>query len=311
MLTLLLTTLFTFVELNCENLFDCSHDEGFNDYEYLPTSVRKWDKSRYWEKVGNVARALIACGGDGAEWTLPDMLALTEVENDSVMVDLLHRSPLRSAGYEYVMTHSNDERGIDVALVWSPFSFRLLSHYPLHVEPEAGHHATRDILYVSGLTAGADTLHVLVVHAPSRASGARATRDYRLRVAGRLCQAIDSIRSTGGSHIVVAGDFNDYANDKALVILGQKGLTNVTQETRGSHGAGGTYKHQGRWRSLDHVLLSPPLADRVTQACVLDAPFLLEEDEKYGGVQPRRTFIGRRYHKGYSDHLPLVVRFEI
>ncbi len=309
MLTLLLSTLFTFVELNCENLFDFSHDEGFNDYEYLPTSDRKWSKGRYWEKLNNVSRALIACGGESATWSLPDMLALTEVENDSVMFDLLRRSPLRGAGYEYVMTHSADERGIDVALVWSPFSFRMLSHYSLRVEPDAGHHATRDILYASGLTLGDDTLHVLVVHSPSRASGAQATRGYRLRVAERVSAAIDSIRASGGDRIVVAGDFNDYATDSALVFLGQKGMTNVTREARGNHGAGGTYKHQGRWRSLDHVLLSETLATKVAHAMVIDAPFLTEEDEKYGGIQPRRTYIGRRYHKGCSDHLPLVVQW--
>ena len=47
MLAAILATLFTIVELNCENLFDYTHDEGKNDYEYLPTSTRKWDKGRY------------------------------------------------------------------------------------------------------------------------------------------------------------------------------------------------------------------------------------------------------------------------
>ena len=42
-LSLLLVSLFTFVELNCENLFDYQHDEGFNDYEYLPKAAKKWD----------------------------------------------------------------------------------------------------------------------------------------------------------------------------------------------------------------------------------------------------------------------------
>ena len=42
-----------------------------------------------------------------------------------------------------------------------------------------------------------------------------------------------------------------------------------------------------------------------------DAPFLTEEDKKYGGTQPRRTYNGMRYRGGYSDHLPLVARFHI
>jgi hypothetical protein len=47
------------------------------------------------------------------------------------------------------------------------------------------------------------------------------------------------------------------------------------------------------------------------QEChINDAEFLLEEDKKYGGVQPHRNYNGLRYQKGYSDHLPLVARFK-
>ena len=311
MLSLLLASLFTLVELNCENLFDYSHDEGKNDHEYLPASVRKWDSQRYWRKIDNIAQELISCGGEGSSWTLPDMVVLTEVENDSVMHDLLHRSPLRNAGYEYVMTASDDERGIDVALVWSPFSFRMLRHWPLRVEPPPGRHATRDILYACGITGNADTLHVLVVHAPSRVDGERATRPYRMRVAQRIGQAIDSIRLASTGHIIVAGDFNDYATDSALTYLCQKmRLTNISSQSKGHQGARGTYKHQGRWRSIDHILVSDSLLPMLIDCRIHDAAFLLEEDEKYGGVQPRRTYVGRRYQRGYSDHLPIVARWQ-
>ena len=312
MLATVLATLFTIVELNCENLFDYTHDEGKNDYEYLPTSTRKWDKGRYWKKLNNTARTLLSCGGEGEAWALPDLLALTEVENDSVMHDLTKRSLLRNAGYEYVMTASDDERGIDVALAYSPFSFRLLHHHSLRVAPTEGRHATRDILYANGLLTSGDTLHVLVVHAPSRVDGERATRPYRLKVAERITQAIDSIRSSNGEAlIVVAGDFNDHATDSALVMLAHHGLSNISATAMGTHGARGTYKHQGRWGSLDHILVSRPLHQRTVDCHIHDIPFLTEEDEKYGGVQPRRTYVGRRYHNGYSDHLPLVAIFHL
>jgi endonuclease/exonuclease/phosphatase family metal-dependent hydrolase len=310
MLALLLTTLLTFVELNCENLFDCTHDEGYNDHEYLPTATRKWDSKKYWRKVNDIARVLVACGGEGEAWALPDLVALTEVENDSVMRDLTRRSLLRNAGYAYVMTHSDDERGIDVALLYSPFSFRLLHHYPLRIPPVDGAHATRDILYATGIIPTGDTLHVFVVHAPSRLRGSR-SRAYRQQVSARLTGAIDSLRSAGSTaHLLVAGDFNDLATDSALVRLEQHGLTNISKDAVGDHGARGTYKYQGRWGSIDHLLVSGSLSHRLSDCRVFDAPFLLEEDNKYGGVQPKRTFIGMRYHQGYSDHLPLVARFQ-
>ena len=226
------------------------------------------------------------------------------------MRDLTRRSLLRNAGYEYVMTQSGDERGIDVALLYSPFAFRLLSHHSIAVSPPEGKHATRDILYASGLIATGDTLHVMVVHAPSRVSGEHATRPYRQRVAERIIATTDSIRQTGsGSHIIIAGDFNDYANDSALVCLYHHHFTNVSRDAKGQHGARGTYKHRGKWGSLDHILVSDTLAQKLAECHIMDTPFLTEEDEKYGGQQPRRTYIGMRYHGGNSDHLPLVARF--
>ena len=34
---------------------------------------------------------------------------------------------------------------------------------------------------------------------------------------------------------------------------------------------------------------------------------LLEKDTTFGGMKPRRTFVGPRYNAGVSDHLPIVV----
>ena len=310
--TLLLSALLTFVEFNCENLFDYRHDEGKNDYEWLPDGVRKWDENKYWQKVRGTAQAIISCGGEGAEWVLPDLVALTEVENDSVLHDLTHRSPLRGSGYEYVVTASDDERGIDVALLYSPFSFRLLAHYSIHVDPPEDRHATRDILYAKGIVASGDTLHVMVVHSPSRVDGERATRPYRLLVANRIAATADSLRSLGqGSHIIVAGDFNDYSGDPALQYLSENGFSDISANAVGTHGARGTYKHRGKWGSLDHILVSGTLAAHVKNCHVNDTPFLTEEDTKYGGIQPHRTYVSRRYHRGYSDHLPLVATFQL
>ena len=312
LLSLLLTSWLTLVELNCENLFDCLHDEGKNDYEYLPTSTRKWDRGKYWKKVNRVAQTILSCGGEDDAWQLPDLVALCEVENDTVLHDLVKRSLLRNAGYEYIMTASEDERGIDVALLYSPFSFRLLSHYALRVEPLEGRHATRDILYAKGLVISGDTLHVMVVHAPSRVDGEKQTRPYRMKVAERLCGAVDSLRSIDpDAHVILAGDFNDYATDSALVYLSRHGLVSISEEAFGSHGAKGTYKYKGKWGSLDHILVSLPLQKRFAGCHIHDSLFLIEDDERYGGVQPKRNYVGMRYHDGYSDHLPLVARFRL
>ena len=290
------------VELNCENLFDCHHDSLKQDTEWLPASVRKWTPNRYWRKVNNIGQEIISCSSDA----LPDLVALVEVENDSVVFDLTRRSLLRNAGYDYLMTASPDVRGIDVALLYQPFSFRPICYDYLDVEPLENMRPTRDILYVQGEIVNGDTLHVFVVHAPSRFGGEKQTRPNRHVVMERLVGAIRLLPPT--AKVIVAGDFNDYADSPSLQYLEANSLYNITRNAQGSHGAKGTYRYDGVWQSIDHVLVSPVLRDSVTQAFVNDAPFLLEEDKKYGGVKPFRTYNGYRYQRGFSDHLPLVVR---
>jgi endonuclease/exonuclease/phosphatase family metal-dependent hydrolase len=295
----------TFVELNCENLFDCQHDSLKQDTEWLPDGQRHWTPARYWRKLNNIGQELLSCQEEG----LPDLVALVEVENDSVVFDLTRRSLLRNAGYRYLMTQSPDMRGIDVALLYQPTSFRPLCYDYLEVTPLEDMRPTRDILYVQGETLNRDTLHVFVVHAPSRFGGERPTRPNRQLVMDRLMGAIRLLPAD--AKVVVAGDFNDYADSPSLVFLEQNGLHNVSRGAKGTHGAEGTYRYEGEWESIDHVLVSSSLLEHVKQAYVNDVPFLLEEEKKYGGVKPLRTFNGYRYQRGFSDHLPLVVRFQL
>ena len=302
-LSLLLTGFLTLVELNCENLFDCKHDTLKQDTEWLPDGKRRWSPARYWRKLNHIGQEILSCQEEG----VPDLVALVEVENDNVLFDLTHRSLLRGAGYEYLMTQSPDVRGIDVALLYQPMTFRPICYDYLDIIPLAGMRPTRDILYVQGETLKGDTLHVFVVHAPSRYGGDKQTHPNRRLIAERLIGAIRQLPAD--AKVIIAGDFNDEATDPALRFLEDNGLHNVTAKATGSHGAKATYRYQGLWQSIDHVFVSGVLLDSVERSFINDAPFLLEEDKKYGGVKPLRTYNGYRYQRGFSDHLPLIVRF--
>ena len=48
--------------------------------------------------------------------------------------------------------------------------------------------------------------------------------------------------------------------------------------------------------------------NRQTEVRVYAPDYLLEDDERFLGSQPKRAYIGMRYHGGYSDHLPIVLR---
>lgn len=304
-LTLILSSFLTFMELNCENLFDTRHDSLKNDLEFLPDGSYRWTPYRYWAKLNHLGQEIVAQSNP-----IPDFVAMCEVENDSVMFDLTRRSLLRNAGYEYVMTSSPDERGIDVALLYQPASFALLHSHSIRIKPLPDTRPTRDILYVSGLMITSDTLHVFVVHAPSRRGGELASRPYRLHVADRLAAAVDSIYAESrDAKIIVAGDFNDYADSPALKRLYLHHLINISHDARGTHGAKATYRWHGEWRSLDQIMCSPTMAAAKQKCQIGDLPFLLEDDEKYGGKKPYRTYLGPRYLGGYSDHLPLLVQF--
>ena len=305
-LTLILSSLLTFMELNCENLFDTRHDSLKNDLEFLPDGSYKWTPYRYWAKLNHLGQEIVAQSDP-----VPDFVAMCEVENDSVMFDLTKRSLLRNAGYEYVMTSSPDERGIDVALLYQPASFALLHSHSIRIKPLPDTRPTRDILYASGLLITGDTLHVFVVHAPSRRGGEQVSRPYRLQVASQLAEAVDSVYAISrDAKIIIAGDFNDYADSPALQYLYEHHLINISADAKGSHGAKATYRWHGEWRSLDQILCSPSLAARKQSSVIGDLPFLLEDDEKYGGKKPYRTYLGPRYLGGYSDHLPLVVQLK-
>ena len=307
-LSLLLAGFLTFVELNCENLFDYRHDEGKDDTEYLPEATRHWTKKRYWRKLNHIAQELLSTSDDG----IPDLIALCEVENDSVMNDLVHRSLLRNAGYEYLMTSSPDLRGIDVALLYSPFSFKPIRSYSLRVTPVEHMRPTRDILYVSGETVSGDTLHVFVVHMPSRFGGERYSRPFRQAAANRLCQAVDSIQAvTANPQILIAGDFNDGPESQVLQQIYEHHIRNLTQEVSSPKDIHGTYRYQGQWEQIDHILGSPCISEKVETARIHAPAFLLDDEPLYGGFKPRRTYNGMRYQPGYSDHLPLVVRLRL
>ena len=289
-----------FIELNCENLFDTRHDEGKQDEEFTPEGTRRWTRTRYWRKLNAIGQDILSCAEQ-----LPSLVALVEVENDTVMHDLTRRSLLRNAGYEYLMTESPDVRGMNVALLYQPARFRPICYDALEVPTLPDMRPTRQILYVKGETQRGDTLHFFVVHAPSRYGGELETRPYRRQVIDVLSTALDTLME---KNVVVAGDFNDYAESPSVQMLTTTGLLNVSVNATGAEGrAKGTYRYRGEWHSLDHILLSPTLSERLYSIYINDATFLLEPEDIYGGWKPRRTFNGYRYQRGFSDHLPLVL----
>ena len=284
---------------NSENLFDCKDDLKKNDNEFLPDAIRHWTYFRYRDKVKNLAKGIIASGNE----YVPDLVGLCEVENDSCLYDLTRRSPLKEAGYRYVMTDSPDQRGIDVALLYQRGSFKLIQHQSIRIPSKQVKKApTRDILHVVGKVVSGDTLDVMVVHYPSRRGGKAKSEPHRLLVTEILKQTVDSIMQVRQNpNVVIMGDFNDGPSSAVMKKLCSDGrLVNLMQGKKE-----GTYRYRGKWEILDQFLVSGNV--RAKNVEILRHPFLLEEDEKYGGDKPFRTYNGMKYQGGFSDHLPIIL----
>lgn len=299
------------VSYNVENLFDNRHDTLKNDLDYTPEGTRHWTYRRYQVKVERIAQVLTAIGGwqstdmEGTDTShVPVLVGLCEVENARCLRSLCWH--LRRYHYKYVHYESPDERGIDVALLYDSTRFHLLHSEPIPVPlPSA---PTRDILYVQGTilpnpqSTHADTLHLFICHLPSQLGGTSETEWKRAAAKSVLQSRIDSLLTTSPSaNVIVMGDMNSApANDLT-------GMTNLMlPHMQNIFKAEGTHKYNGIWTYLDQFYVSQSLTDRVS-ASVFAPAWLLEEDTKYLGFKPRRTFNGYHYRDAYSDHLPIVL----
>lgn len=314
-------TFFRVMFYNVENAFDCRHDTLKDDGEFLPGSDRKWTYYRYWKKLNALTKVIAAAG----EESFPALIGCCEVENDSVLFDWTCRSSLRTMGYRYVMTDSPDRRGIDVALLYLPERFRLLSHREIPVPSERqGLSPTRNMLHVTGQVLTGDTLHVIVVHLPSRSGNTRDANRHRRLAAQVLRGELESLYAASeSSRILVMGDMNATRKERLfeevlpLSPAGGEGLMYLPREGGDIEGpVQGSYRYKGEWETIDHIWVSPSLMDTDASFHTADGmfrifarPFMWEEDASYGGVRPYRTYLGTFYKGGYSDHFPVVLDF--
>jgi len=279
------------ISYNVENLFDCQHDSLKNDSSFLPDGLHHWTYYRYQTKLDRIAQVIVNISG----WKPVPLVGLCEVENAHCLRDLCYR--LKRFNYRFVHYDSPDERGIDVALLYDSTQVNILNSKPLYVDIQGDN--TRDILYVCCLVNRDDTIHAMVCHLPSKLGGSGATQWKRDMAKQVLQQEIDSILYVHPTaNIVVMGDMNSEPIDDLA------GLINVTKylEKEGK----GTHKYKGIWSCLDQFYVSSHLLEE-SSVRIYSPAWLLEEDTKYLDYQPKRTYVGYRYHDGYSDHLPILL----
>lgn len=286
---------------NVENFFDTWHDTLKNDFEFTPDGKNHWTKNRYEDKRDKIFKMIAAM-----MW--PDVIGLSEVENDHVLRDLCLGTPLRKFGYHFIHYESPDQRGSDCALLYRKDNFQVLESRPIYVSDTLAHFFTRDILLVGGILTGGDSCYILVNHWPSKLSGAIAER-HRYEIAQKLLSLMDSLDKAHPAALVLAmGDFNSDPYEPPMTNgmdfdrdgRNAAGLYNLMyQIPKGT----GSYKYHGHWSCIDQMI-----ANRELEVEVFAPPFVLQKDRKYMGYKVSRTYLGMRYLGGFSDHLPIIVR---
>ncbi|WP_456378942.1 endonuclease/exonuclease/phosphatase family protein [Lutibacter sp.] len=304
---------YTIAFYNLENLFDTIDNPNTLDDDFTPKGKKNWNYKRYKRKIKKLGNVIAQLGTERS-YHSPAIVGVVEVENQTVLTDLVATNYLKKHNYGIVHYDSPDERGIDVALLYKKELFELLHSetFPLYLENENGDRDyTRDVLLVKGNLNG-ELIYILVNHWPSRRSGENSTEKKRIKAAELNTFIVDKITSeTENAKIIVMGDFND---DPSSISV-KKHLVNNTfynPMERLLTTGNGTLNYKKTWHLFDQILFSKNFftieekKHSFKYAEVFDKKFLKVWKGKYK-ENPFRTYIGKWYQGGFSDHFPVYV----
>ncbi len=305
---------------NLENLFDTINNNGKYDLEFSPNGKNQWTGKRYKQKIHNMAYAISKM----TTRTTPEgpaVIGVSEVENKSVLLDLVADPQIAARGYKVIHHDSPDRRGIDVSLLYNPRFFRPLAvtNHTLTID-SMPYFRTRDQMCVVGLMGGA-RVAIIVNHWPSRRGGKEQSFYLREAAANLTRHIADSLLQIDPNMgIIMMGDLNDSPYDKSMaeVLKAKKKKEDVAAGEffnpfwqlldKGI----GSYIYRSKWDLFDQIVVNYNLINNPSSglqyfnAVVHNDEFLKQQDGKYKGY-PFRTFSEGAYIGGYSDHFPTEI----
>ncbi|MFD0993836.1 endonuclease/exonuclease/phosphatase family protein [Tenacibaculum geojense] len=318
-------TIRTVAFYNLENLFDTINAVNSLD-EMSPILKMKGNKSEvYWDKIDKLSYVLSQIGSDKTK-TSPAIIGVAEVENDSVLTDLINSNHLKNKKYDFIHFNSPDKRGIDVALLYQKKYFKPIHYQKFNPNIYQNNYKiyTRDILWVAGYLDN-ELVNIIVNHWPSRRGGEATSSHLRQKAAYKVNQIISSIKSNdANAKIIIMGDFNDDpTNDSFKKVLRAKakksGLKpdDIYNPFEGMFKKGmNTLGHRDQINLFDQILTSSSLVNtnkndnysnfKIYKAGIFNKQFLIQQKGKFKGY-PFRSFNWNSYTGGYSDHFPVYI----
>ena len=321
-------TMYGVMFYNLENLFDTINNNPPYDNEYTPQGPRQWNSTKYWQKQHNMAYAISQMEVKGSPADGPVIIGVSEIENITVLQDLVKQPEIKDRRYQIVHHDGPDRRGVDVGLLYNPRFFKVLNVTNQRINkylPDYPEFRSRDQLCVTGMLAG-EKVSILVNHWPSRLGGEEQS-SYLREAAGRMArETMDSLlRDDPNQGIIFMGDLNDDPQNKSCCeALGAKKEIKDCVEpgscfnpwwnilNRGI----GTLGYKGNWNLFDQIIFTDYFLknyegkDKPTltfsRAEVLNRKFLRGDEGDRQGY-PLRTYASGIFTNGYSDHFPTMI----
>ena len=311
---------------NFENLFDTIHDPGVLDEEFTPEGPKKWNSAKYTRKIGNLERVLFDIAAEDKDY--PVVIGVSEIENRSVMEDVIAQPKLAPGNYRIVHYDSPDARGVDVAFYYRPDVFKLEGSAAIPFKmPELPNFRTRDFVTMWG-TIDSEPFFFLVSHWPSRLGGKDASEFKRIAVGEQMRRIADSVLKVNpATKIVAMGDFNDDPTDPSM-LEGLNAKPKVKDLQPGDffspfhavlRAGMGTLAYGDAWNLFDNIVVSENLVNakpgelRLVRAPgskyygnVFKRNYMIQREGQFKGY-PLRTYVGNNFQGGYSDHFPVYI----
>ena len=302
---------------NLENLYTPGFMIQQRSGDLVPGLLR-WNEKRYRNKLFKMASVFQLVREQ--EGVLPFITGICEVQGAEPIEELLKLEPFNEE-FGYVHFESLDERGVDVALLYDKSKVEIISAEPISfffeiqdVEPES-FDTTRDILFCK-IRYKTELINVFVFHLPSKREN-DVNKPKRKYILKEINTRVQKIISENNEPVILLGDFNENPDDELLEgFLLDSNYQTVLENPfinlfRKQHFS--TF-HYRNGLLFDQILLSEHFNTEksvleFSEAKVFAHQKILNWDKKFRG-RPFRTYAGTRYLGGYSDHFPVLVKFE-
>ncbi|MDD2385968.1 MAG: endonuclease/exonuclease/phosphatase family protein [Bacteroidales bacterium] len=305
---------------NIENLFDTINDPDiYKNHEFTPESDKNWNTEKYFPKMDRIGEVIKGLGAD-VTGSAPAIVGLSEIENMTVLEDLVNAKPIKEYNYQIVHFDGPDYRGVDCALIYRPEYFKVTNTAMYSVNMDDPDWKTRDQLLVTGMFDG-EEMSFIILHWPSRSGGEKRSAPKREAAADVTRYIVDSIlNDNSNAKIVCMGDLNDDPINSSV----KKHLRTAAKKENAVDGTlfnpmeqlykkgVGSLAYRDNWNLFDQIVISPAFVDKENKGyiyyktIVYNKPFLMQKEGKFKGY-PFRTYVGDTYMGGYSDHFPVYI----